>query len=94
MATRGKTATGFAQTNLNIFGGYYMDIGKTLMILGALILITGIVIFYALWLINWFGKLPGDIHIKNANSTVFIPITSIIIISLVLSIILNLFFRK
>jgi len=71
-----------------------MDIGKTLMILGALILITGIVIFYALWLINWFGKLPGDIHIKNANSTVFIPITSIIIISLVLSIILNLFFRK
>ena len=71
-----------------------MDIGKTLMILGALILITGIVISYAPCLINWFGKLPGDIHIKNANSTVFIPITSMIIISLVLSIILNLFFRK
>ncbi|MCK5666193.1 MAG: DUF2905 domain-containing protein [Thiotrichaceae bacterium] len=68
--------------------------GKLLIILGSMILIAGLALSYAPWLINWFGKLPGDIHIKNENSTVFIPITSMIVISLVLSIILNLFFRK
>ncbi|MCK5477352.1 MAG: DUF2905 domain-containing protein [Methylococcales bacterium] len=71
-----------------------MDIGKLLIILGSMILIAGLSITYAPWLINWFGKLPGDIHIKNENSSVFIPITSMIVISLVLSILLNLFFRK
>ena len=71
-----------------------MDIGKILIILGSLILVTGIAISFAPWLINWFGKLPGDIHIKNENSTVFIPVTSMIVISLVLSVVLNLIFRK
>ena len=71
-----------------------MDIGKLLIIVGSMILIAGLSLSYAPWLINWFGKLPGDIHIKNENSTVFIPITSMIVISLALSIILNLFFRK
>jgi hypothetical protein len=71
-----------------------MDIGKILIILGCLILITGLAISYAPWLINWFGKLPGDIHIKNEHSSVFIPITSMVVISLVLSLMLNLFFRK
>jgi len=71
-----------------------MDIGKVLIVLGGLMLIVGITLSYAPWLINWFGKLPGDIHIKNENSTVFIPITSMIVISLALSLILNLFFKK
>jgi len=71
-----------------------MDIGKVLIILGSSILIIGISISYAPWLFNWFGKLPGDIHIKNESSTVFIPITSMIVISLALSVVLNLFFRK
>jgi len=71
-----------------------MDIGKVLIILGSSMLIIGVSISYAPWLINWFGKLPGDINIKNENSSVFIPITSMIVISFVLSVVLNLFFRK
>lgn len=71
-----------------------MDIGKLLIIVGSMILIAGLALSYAPWLINWFGKLPGDIQIKNENNTVLIPITSMIVISLALSIILNLFFRK
>ena len=46
-----------------------------------------------LWLIpnafNWFGKLPGDIRIENENNRVFIPITSMILISIVLTVIVN-----
>jgi len=68
-----------------------MDIGKLLVILGGAILIIGLIITYAPWLLNWFGKLPGDIHIKNENSSVFFPITSMIVISVVLSLMINLF---
>ena len=71
-----------------------MEIGKLFIITGSLILIAGLTLSYAPWLINWFGKLPGDIHIKKENSTIFIPITSMIVISLVLSIVVNLFLRK
>ncbi len=71
-----------------------MDGGKLLILAGSLLVAIGLILSYAPWLINWFGKLPGDINIRNENSTVFIPITSMIVISIVLSLILNLFFRK
>lgn len=71
-----------------------MNIGKLLIILGSTIAIIGVLISYAPWLFNWFGKLPGDIQIKNETTTIFIPITSMIVISLTISIIFNLFFRK
>jgi hypothetical protein len=49
---------------------------------------------YAPWLVNWFGKLPGDIRIEDEKKSLFIPITSSIAISIILSIIANLLFRK
>lgn len=70
------------------------DMGKLLIVVGSLILIVGLLTTYAPLLINWFGKLPGDIHIKNEHSTVFIPFTSMIVTCFVLSTLLNLFFRK
>ena len=77
-----------------VMGGYTMDIGKLLIIVGSMILIAGLSLSFAPWLINWFGKLPGDIHFKNQHSSVFIPITSMIVISLLLTLIINLFFKK
>jgi hypothetical protein len=71
-----------------------MDLSKIVMIIGAVLLLLGFVINYAPWLINWFGKLPGDIRIQNEHSFVFIPITSMILVSLLLTWVINLFFRK
>ncbi len=71
-----------------------MDLSKTLVILGAGIVLIGLILKYAPWLLNWFGKLPGDIRIHSQNSFVFIPITSMIIVSLLATLIINLFFRK
>jgi len=71
-----------------------MATGKLLIIAGVVLLALGLIVNYAPWLINWFGKLPGDIRIKDANKMVFIPITSMIIVSIVLTIIVNLFFRR
>jgi hypothetical protein len=71
-----------------------MGFGKIMIISGSLLLLAGISFSFAPWLINWVGKLPGDIHIKNEHSSFFFPITSMIVISLLLTLILNLFFRK
>jgi hypothetical protein len=71
-----------------------MAIGKLVAIIGVALLVIGLVISYAPWLISWFGKLPGDIRIEDEKKLVFIPITSMLIVSIVLTIIVNLFFRK
>jgi len=71
-----------------------MDTGKLLILAGIGIVLLGMIIKFAPWLLNWFGKLPGDINIQSENSRVFIPITSMIIISLLLSLIVNLWLRK
>ena len=71
-----------------------MIYGELLITIGLIIVALGLVINYAPWLVNWFGKLPGDIRIEDENKSIFIPITSSIAISIILSIIANLFFRK
>lgn len=71
-----------------------MTTGKMIIILGIAIAIIGFAISYAPWLINWFGRLPGDIRIQNEKSFVFIPIVSMLIVSVILTLIINLFFRK
>ena len=71
-----------------------MATGKLLAAIGVTLLVIGLIISYALWLINWFGKLPGDIRIEDENKWVFIPITSLFVVSIILTVIINLFFRK
>jgi len=63
------------------------------MLAGAALLILGAILHFAPWVFNWFGKLPGDIRIENERSSIFIPVTSMIIISIVFSILINLFKR-
>ncbi|WP_312340949.1 DUF2905 domain-containing protein [Stutzerimonas nitrititolerans] len=66
---------------------------KWLMAAGVLLLLLGVALHYAPGLLNWFGKLPGDIRIESERSRTFIPITSMIVLSLVLTILVNLFRR-
>jgi len=66
---------------------------RWLMILGALLLVAGTLLHYAPWSLNWLGKLPGDIRIETEQGKIFIPITSMIIISVVLTLLLNFFKR-
>ena len=66
---------------------------RWLIILGLLIAALGLVLQFAPGLLSWFGRLPGDIRIEGEKGTVWIPITSMLIVSLVLSVILNLFHR-
>jgi hypothetical protein len=71
-----------------------MSFGNLLIKIGLIFVVFGIILNYAPTLISWFGKLPGDISIEDENKWVFIPITSMVIVSIILTIIVNLFFRK
>jgi len=48
---------------------------------------------YKFGLLGWFGNLPGDIKYQNDNTSVFIPFTSMILISIVGSLIMRFFSR-
>ena len=62
---------------------------KFLIIIGIIILVVGLLYPYIKKL--GLGQLPGDIVYKSGNSTFFFPIITCIIISVVLTIIFNLF---
>ncbi len=59
--------------------------GKFLIALGALLIIAGVVLVFFKGIP--LGKLPGDIRIENGNTSFYFPITTSIIISIILSVI-------
>lgn len=60
---------------------------------GIILVVIGVVLHTMPWLLNWFGRLPGDIRYGSGQTRVFIPLTSMIIVSLILTLVLNLFSR-
>ncbi|MDD5428867.1 MAG: DUF2905 domain-containing protein [Candidatus Omnitrophica bacterium] len=68
-------------------------VGRTLILLGIIFIAAGI--FFTLGgKLSWLGKLPGDICIQKRNFTFFFPITTSIIISVILSVIFILLRRR
>ena len=61
------------------------------MVIGAGVLVVGALVRFAPGLFAWFGNLPGDIRVEGENSRVFIPITSMIVVSIGLTLIVNVF---
>ncbi|PPD02986.1 MAG: hypothetical protein CTY29_11130 [Methylobacter sp.] len=71
-----------------------MMFGQIVIKIGLAVVLLELLISYAPWLISWFGKLPGDVRIEDKNGIVFIPITSMLIASILLTVLVNIFFRK
>lgn len=66
-------------------------VAKWIMITGILLLVIGALLHFFPSLFSWFGKLPGDIHHESESGSIFIPITSMILVSVVLSVLFSLF---
>jgi hypothetical protein len=66
-------------------GPWLVGIGVAIVIVGALA--------WAGWL-SWFGRLPGDIRITSGTTKIFIPITTMVIVSVVATIVLSLIRRR
>jgi len=67
-------------------------LGRLFFIIGALFILLGI-IFILFPRIPYFGRLPGDIHIERRGVQVFFPITTCILLSIVLTLVLRIFRR-
>ena len=67
-------------------------LGKGLILVGLILIIVGGVLL--LWpKIPWIGKLPGDIFFKGEKVTFYFPITTCIVISIILTILFSIFRR-
>jgi hypothetical protein len=67
--------------------------GKYLLIAGVIIVAAGILIYFFHDYFKWIGKLPGDFRIEKENFRFYFPLTTMIILSLVLTILINIFKR-
>ncbi|MBW2477077.1 MAG: DUF2905 domain-containing protein [Deltaproteobacteria bacterium] len=66
------------------------DFGKTLMLTGLFLIIVGLFLTFGSKYLP-LGKLPGDIHIERDNFTMFVPLGSCILISILVSLLIWLF---
>lgn len=66
------------------------EIGKWIIIAGACIMVVGVIVYFFHDSFRWFGRLPGDIRIEKENVRFYFPITTMIIISVVLTILFRL----
>ena len=73
------------------------DFGRTLVLLGVVLVVVG----GGLWLagaagakIPFLGRLPGDIHVQRGNWSVYFPLTTSIVVSIVLTLVLALLSRR
>jgi hypothetical protein len=71
---------------LNGVGKLLIGFGGLLIIIGAVLLLVG--------KIPWLGKLPGDIYIERRNITFFFPLTTSILVSVILSLVVYLLSRR
>jgi len=68
------------------------ELGKFLVIAGAMIFLLGAILWSGL-APRWLGRLPGDIRIEREHSAFYFPIVTCIIISIVLSLLFSIFRR-
>lgn len=68
------------------------QLGKTIIIFGVVLVILGAVMLLA-GKIPFLGKLPGDLSFKSGKTTVYFPIVTCLVISIILTVIFNLFGR-
>lgn len=67
--------------------------GRWLILAGLALLVVGAVLHFAPGIFHWFGRLPGDIRVEGEHGKFFLPITSMLIVSVVLTLLINLFNR-
>lgn len=63
----------------------FSSFGKNLIIAGIMVVILGIVIYFFGNKMGWIGHLPGDIRVEKENFRLFVPFTTMILVSLVLT---------
>jgi hypothetical protein len=66
-------------------------VGRVLIVLGIAAVVVGLLVRVGAF--GWFGNLPGDIRIETERARVYIPITSMLLVSVAMSVLLSVFRR-
>lgn len=69
------------------------QLGKGIILTGIVILAIGIIWYFFGHKLQWIGRLPGDIRIEKEHFRFYFPITTMILISLLLSLMIHLIRR-
>jgi len=69
------------------------DLGKFIFIAGVFLMITGGLLILA-GKIPGLGRLPGDILVQRGNFTFYFPVVTMVIVSIVLTLLVNILFKK
>ena len=68
------------------------EVGRIILVIGLVLVVVGGLA--ALGVRLPFGRLPGDIALEGERGAIYIPIASMIVISVVLTVVLNIFLRR
>lgn len=63
---------------------------RLLIVLGVLLALIGVLLLVAPRSLSWFGNLPGDLELGRGNTRIFVPLASMLVVSLGLTLIVNL----
>jgi hypothetical protein len=66
--------------------------GLVLILLGVGLVVAGLLVWSG-WL-SWFGRLPGDIRWETGRTRVYIPVVSMIVVSIILSVLAWIFRQR
>ena len=70
-------------------------LGKALIVIGLILAFAGLLVWSAgsVPLINRLGRLPGDIYIRRDNLSFYFPLTTCILLSIIISVVIGLLRR-
>jgi len=63
--------------------------GKYIIGFGAIIVVVGLLVYFFHDKLHWIGRLPGDIRVEKGNFRFYFPITTMILLSLLLTLVIN-----
>ncbi len=69
------------------------EMGRLLVVIGLAVAFCGVIILVALSFFPWLGNLPGDMRFEGRNYKVYFPLATMILVSILATIVLNVLLR-
>ena len=64
------------------------NLGLTILLIGVILVAVGLIVYFFHDKLGWIGRLPGDIRVERPGFRLYIPITTMILASALLSLLL------
>ncbi|MEO6549105.1 MAG: DUF2905 domain-containing protein [Ferruginibacter sp.] len=69
------------------------ETGKWIILVGALLIACGLIVYFFHDKLQWLGRLPGDIRIEKENFRLYFPVVTMMIISVIVTLVVNIIKR-